>query len=81
MSWLTVGPRCIASHRRWNKKLGPATGPAKETTAGKWARSFQHTDLAKPTDVTYDTATKIGAVDWADGPAGPPKIWPGNPDL
>eukprot|EP01052_Picozoa_sp_SAG31_P019017 SAG31_NODE_1370_length_8610_cov_2.897192_4_plen_136_part_00 len=45
-----------------------------------WVRTFQHADLAKPTTVTYRTATKTGSIDWADGPAGPPKIWPGNPN-
>ncbi len=55
-------------------------GPASETSPGVWTRTFQHAELVKPTTVTYYTANKTGTIEWADGPAGPPKIWPGNPD-
>ena len=63
----------------WNKKLGPALGPAKSTSSGIWERSFKHPELSKPTTVHYDTNTNLGTIVWADGPAGPPKIWPGGP--
>jgi hypothetical protein len=36
----------------------------------------------KPTVVTYETAGEgqgVGTIDWADGPAAPPYIWPGAP--
>ena len=62
----------------WQKKLGPATGPAKELSPNNWVRTFKHPGLPKVTTVTYfeDHEAGRGTIDWADGPAGPPHVWP-----
>ena len=79
---LAGGPRQVAAADdacEAHEILGPAVGAAKESSPGIWTREFKHPDLSKPTTVAYDTKASKGTIDWADGPAGPPKLWPGNP--
>lgn len=94
MMWMRPGMyfSCVDPHEsrtgalppfyaEWEKKLGPASGPAKEVSPGRWSRSFQHPSLSKPTVVSYqeDGEHGRGTIEWADGPAGPPRVWPAGP--
>ena len=63
----------------FDKRLGPPLGAARQLGDGKWLRQFRHPQLGRPTNVTYDTTRSTGHIEWADGPAGPPHIWPRPP--